>query len=40
MFAVAPTFIINPKDKVRMVGQGVVLCCEAEGIPEPMKYTW
>lgn len=39
-FVVSPTFIANPKDKVRMVGHGVVLCCKAEGQPEPLKYTW
>lgn len=39
-FVVSPTFFANPKDKVRMVGQGVVLCCKAEGQPAPLKYTW
>lgn len=37
---VPPTFIANPKNKVRMVGQGVVMCCKAEGQPDPLKYTW
>lgn len=23
-----------------MVGQGVVMCCKAEGQPDPLKYTW
>lgn len=39
-FVEPPIFIANPKDKVRMVGQGVVMCCKAEGQPEPLKYTW
>ncbi|XP_078322400.1 cartilage intermediate layer protein 1-like [Crassostrea virginica] len=37
---VPPTFYVSPKDKVRMVGQGVVLCCKADGRPGPEKYLW
>nr|XP_022293812.1 cartilage intermediate layer protein 1-like isoform X2 [Crassostrea virginica] len=37
---VPPTFYVSPKDKVRMVGQGVVLCCKADGRPGPEKYIW
>ncbi|XP_074989319.1 cartilage intermediate layer protein 1 isoform X2 [Caretta caretta] len=35
-----PYNVKNPVDKVRRIGQSVILCCKAVGNPAPDQYLW
>ncbi|XP_030434993.1 cartilage intermediate layer protein 1 [Gopherus evgoodei] len=35
-----PYIVKNPVDKVRRIGQSVILCCKAVGNPAPAQYLW
>ncbi|XP_042335317.1 cartilage intermediate layer protein 2 [Sceloporus undulatus] len=35
-----PYMVAHPESKVRMTGQKVRFCCQAQGVPEPQKYYW
>uniref|UniRef100_A0A8C3XR77 Cartilage intermediate layer protein n=1 Tax=Chelydra serpentina TaxID=8475 RepID=A0A8C3XR77_CHESE len=35
-----PYIVKNPVDKVRRIGQSVLLCCKAVGNPAPGQYLW
>uniref|UniRef100_A0A8C0H5E3 Cartilage intermediate layer protein n=1 Tax=Chelonoidis abingdonii TaxID=106734 RepID=A0A8C0H5E3_CHEAB len=35
-----PYIVKDPVDKVRRIGQSVILCCKAVGNPAPAQYLW
>lgn len=39
LFIVAPRWVMEPQDTALMLGQAVVINCEAEGYPHP-TITW
>lgn len=39
LFVVAPRWMMEPQDTALMLGQAVVVNCEADGYPQP-QITW
>lgn len=37
--AVPPSITVHPRSKLRISGQGVTLCCDGEGNPNP-EFEW